>query len=1013
YDEAVEIWRHVNVELPGNTGFLMDQAVLEMRVGEMRTADQLCADVLEIDPKNTRAMMLRADLAEMSDMSDISVERLQEVINQTQDTLLRSRLRVRMANRCSVIAKRKPGLYTDDFILDQIRLAIEENPAEVGTISLYAEKCLQAKRYAESKKWAVHVLEKHNRHNIRAKIALFELALVEQRYDDAEQILHDRYINYDPTDPLRYYFLARLYTASGDYQEALRCVDKLEAAGEQGCVLTLLYHDLTESDWVPVTSVRRLYEHLNALRHEGFTFISPTDIPEVIGLPPGVNRMDPEFEEDDEADDAPPWTAIMIDHVRYGITGERKFKSARKRAKKSKKPMKVVAVTFDDALRAAFTLGSQVAEEVGVPFGMFAITKPQEEYTPSVAGWAEMREYVAQGTWVIGSHLYGAHYDQAADAEGWVMRMSLPNRLWLKEKNRLESMNEWDRRMRGEFRKSRKIMKEQLGEYDSEVPMVAYPYGDVGQESACNLSLMRNPSQSIVAEAARNYKVGFVQGMSGYTTAGDNPMLSRRHEPNWYDEGADVVLYAYEHHPIFMARKMRVEIAFLMNKPHLAEDMLKLLRRDGYPEELCRKISIDVRTHFRNLPSREIMPLVASTTIAAGAAAGGGNTVPAYYGARPDMALADASGGFDPFAEDSAAGAKSSLGDMELIAKYQEGEAAPWMYLSNPQVGGEISHSKANDQFEIWRYGLHGGLNLNRNLILSGEYYGSRIEQRIRPRWSAVMYDRFDLKAYTFEALKREARGRLTYRTPGGVTISASLGMAKMRFDYDDDIDYIDDLFEDEVGQETFREGDESSELIGDVAASWSPRDNLSVYVYYARDLVMSSVKSYSSDSVGAIARWKPSDRWHVSMRGQYWSYEDDNAMFLMQGDSFWEMMPDEGFWFGLDASTVSSSEASDFYWTPYWDQRVMAILRYLQVRQGYSFRLDMLIGLQREQGRMPRREEEVDLSTAADWEYAWGFSSAYNKRLYKHLDLFVDANVMALREYIDHRFLLGFNLGF
>jgi len=123
--------------------------------------------------------------------------------------------------------------------------------------------------------------------------------------------------------------------------------------------------------------------------------------------------------------------------------------------------------------------------------------------------------------------------------------------------------------------------------------------------------------------------------------------------------------------------------------------------------------------------------------------------------------------------------------------------------------------------------------------------------------------------------------------------------------------------------------------------------------------------------------------------------------------------MPDEGFWFGLDASTVSSSEASDFYWTPYWDQRVMAILRYLQVRQGYSFRLDMLIGLQREQGRMPRREEEVDLSTAADWEYAWGFSSAYNKRLYKHLDLFVDANVMALREYIDHRFLLGFNLGF
>ncbi|MDD4026342.1 MAG: polysaccharide deacetylase family protein, partial [Kiritimatiellae bacterium] len=857
----------------------------------------------------------------------------------------------------------------------------------MNTITLYAEKCLQAKRYDECKKWAVHVLEKHNRHNIRAKIALFELAIAEQRYDDAEQILHDRFVNYDPTDPLRYYFLARLQTARGDYQEALRCVDKLETAGEQGCVLTLLYHDLTESDWVPVTSVRRLYEHLSALRQEGFTFIPPTELPSVIGLPPGVNRMDPEWEDEDDEDDAPPWTALLIDHVRYGITGERKFKSAGKRARKVKRPMKIVSVTFDDALRAAFTLGSPVAEDVGVPFGMFVITKPSEDYTPSAAGWNEIKEYAAQGTWVIGSHLHGAHYEGAADAEGRDIRKSLPNRLWLKDKNRRESMNEWDRRMRGEFRKSRKILADQLGEQDSEVAMVAYPFGDVGQESSCNLSLMRNPSRSIVAEASRNYKVGFVQGVTGYTTAGDNPLLCRRHEPAWYDEGADVVTHAYENHPVFMARRMRVEIAFLMNKPHLAEKMLDLLRRDGYPEELCRKISADVRTHFRNLPSRDMTPLVASTTVAVGSVAGGGNTVPSYFGARSDLAGQADGGAFDPFADDSGNGNVSGMTDMERVSKYQEGQAAPWVYLSRPYVGGEISHSKANDQFEVWRYGMRGGLNLNRNLVLSGEYYGSDIEQRIRPRWSAVQYDRDDLQTYMFKALKREARGRLTYRTPGGVTLSGSLGMARMSFDYDDEIDFIDDLFEDEVGQETFREGDESSEMVGDVAASWSPRDNLGIYVYYARDLVMSAVKKYHSDAVGAIVRWKPSDSWHVSMRGQYWSYEDDNALFYLQGDSFWEMMPDEGVWFGLDASTVSSSDASDYYWSPYWDQRVMAILRYLQVWQGYSFRLDLMTGLQREQGRPPRREEDVDIAGAADWEFAWGFSSSYNKRVYKYLD--------------------------
>jgi hypothetical protein len=42
-----------------------------------------------------------------------------------------------------------------------------------------------------------------------------------------------------------------------------------------------------------------------------------------------------------------------------------------------------------------------------------------------------------------------------------------------------------------------------------------------------------------------------------------------------------------------------------------------------------------------------------------------------------------------------------------------------------------------------------------------------------------------------------------------------------------------------------------------------------------------------------------------------------------------------------------------------------------------------------------------------------WGASSTYNKRLGNYFDLFIDGSVMALREYIDHRFLIGFNLGF
>lgn len=1043
YDEAVTIWRMVNDELPGNVGFMMDQALLELRVGELKRADQLCLDVLALETSNIRALMLRADIADIADMSESSVERLQRVIDSTQEPKLRGRLRLRMAGRCDVINERKPGRYTEGFILEQIRIAIDENPADVASMVLYAEKCLKAKRYAECRKWAAQVLEKHNRHNIRAKNVLFELAIAERRFDDAEQILHDRFSNYDPTDPMRYYFEARLHMARGTYNDALRCIDQMEAAAEQGCVLTLLYHDLTESDWMPVTSVRRFYEHLNALRQEGFTFISPADIPSVVGLPPGTRRADPEPVE------SVPWTAQVIDHVRYGITGERKFKSGKKATKEPASPMKVVAVTFDDALRAAFMLGTPVAEEIGVPFGMFAITKPSPDYAPSVAGWGEMNEYAANGTWVVGSHLYGAHYDQTVDAEGKNIQMSLPNRLWLPEKNRLESMNEWDKRMRHEFRQSKKILTEHLGENDSPVGLVAYPYGDVGQESSCNLSLLRNPSQSIIAEASRNYQVGFVQSMSGYTAAGDNLLLSRRFEPNWFDEGADVVRHAYEYHPLFMARRTRVEIAFLMNKPHMADEMLAILKRDGYPEELCRRITVEVRAHFRSRPDREMRPLVASSSVAVDTASGG---------RQVSLPSVESSAPFDPFASEPVRGERSDLADYERVGQYQEGRADPWIYLSNPYVGGDISHSKANDQFEVLRYGAKAGLNLNRNLQLSADYYHNRIEQRTSPRWNRIpendrirwisddpgkypvltykgggslkadnitpyTYDemiadpnyRIDSRQiptdkYLFKAIKREARARLSYRTQDGVGLSAALGLAQMDL-RSGTAGIFDDYTWSSSGSSSLFDSD--AEVVGDIAATWAPRDDLSLYVFYARDLVTSAIKEIRSDSVGAVARWKPSDTWHLSTRGMYWSYEDDNALFYAQMESFWEMRRDLGVWFGIDASTTSASDASDYYWAPYWDQRIMGVLRYLQSWQGYSFRLDLMAGLHREDARPLRMVSDDGLSSGSDWETAWGITSSYNKRFWTNLDLFVDASVMALQEYIDHRFLIGFNLGF
>ena len=1044
YDEALRLLKHYNNELPGNAVAMMDQADLEIRVGELKMADQLCLDVLALEPENTRALSLRADLVEIGDMNDMHAERLKKLIEATPDPRLRSKLRQRMAVRCTSINKQKPGTHSEDFIHSQLLKAIEENPTDAGLQVFYAETCFIDKRKAESRKYAINVLEKLNRHNLRAKLVLFELALEEQRFDDADQILNDMFMHFAPTSPLRYYYAARVAMVRGAYRDALQLLEKLEDAAKQGCVLTLLYNDLTECDNLPVVSMRRINDHLTALRREGFKFISPTDIPKVLGTPKLTDDTDWEIKEEDPDEYiSVPWTARMIDNVRYGITGERKFKSvAKKVPQKQARPIKLVAVTFDGGLRSSFLLGSELADDIGVPFGMFVTTKPEKDYKPSIAGWKEIKERAASGLWVIGSNLYDAHNEKAVDQDGLDIRYPLSNRIWLPEKERLESLNEWDRRMRGEFRLSRNTLADQLGEDDSTVPMVAYPYGEIAQEEASNLFAVRNPVSSITSEAARKYDVGFIQTMNGYTTAGDDPIMSRRFIPHWYDDGVDVVRHAYEWHPLFMARKLRVELAFLMNKPHMAEEMLILLRRDGYPDDLCNQIVASMRMFFRNRPKHDMLPLLTSTSVPVDSVAGGNQQgsvaneaqttqtermyneqLKASKSSKPGQPIDPSSMPPTVLAATSSTvseqqreggGVESDWVDYDKSrAIFHEGEdTAPWIALAHPFIGAEVSHIKANDQFEILRWGGRAGLSLNQNTVLSVEYFESRIEQRIRPLWNAVSFDPDDLTTYIFKALKREARARLTYRTPGGVTLSGSLGLAKWERDYDPEKLYDLD-FEDRIGSDSFNVDDDDTTYIGDLSATWSPRDNLTLHVFYARDLVTSAVKPLDSDSVGAVARWKPDDGWHVTLRGQYWSYEDDNAMFYLQGDSYWEISPDMGIWFGIDASTISAADPSDYYWTPYWDKRVMGVMRYFQFWQGYTFRFDFLGGLQSGDSRAIRREDEQGFGAGSDWEIAWGFSSTYSKRVFKYVDIFVDGNVMAMRDYIDHRFLIGFTLSF
>lgn len=1053
YDEAVDIYRHINEELPGNTKLMLELASLELRVGELQAANQLCLDVLDIEPENTQAMTLRADVAEIAGQQDIRP--LLDLINNTEDPITRAFLRVRLANRCNLANQRSPGQFKTGFILDLLEKGIDEDPANVGYRVLYAERLVAAAAPAESAPTggatsgsshaggmylskahsvATEVLEKFNPNNTRAKMVLYEIALLERRFDDALQILEDRYSNFDDSDPMAYYYRARIDVMRGNYKEALEEIAYMEAAANQGCVLSLSYTDLTESDWMPATSVRRLHEHILALQREGWVLVSPTDIPKHIGLKPGERRADPKPEA------SVPALARFIDWMRWNITGKRKFDVNGKTEEDGyPRPKKVFTVTFDDALRSSLVLGTPIAADFGVPFGIFSPTEPSKEYVHSRANWQEMRDAAASGHWVVGSQLHNSYLKQAADPDGLDMRNALANRLWLPERARLESMNEWDRRMRREFTASRDGLRKELGDLDSPVSMVAYPYSDIGQEDACNLNAIRSPMQSILAQSERIYDLGFVKSASGYTCSGDSLLACRRYEPSWTLEGSDVVRHAYEYHPLFIARRQRAEIAMLMNRPNLANEMLVLLRRDGYPEDLCRMVENEMRNFFRNRPARDVRPLVSA----------GDSNVDLDDLEDPDNALDSDAVRENSTAREDALASAAEKDDKEPEEQdadqpegnVREGQVATDRYDLGPWASISAGHSKANDQIEISRLGLAAGLNLSRNTALSVEYGHAWLKQTIRPYWNALVITNgipYEDQKYVFKMEKQDLKINLSHRLATGTVLFGGAGVTqkKVKRTPSNPRNLVNEHNSaKQLGHRlvpVFTQPEDDETFLLTLGATWHPRDNLHFHAFYDHDFVSSASRNITYDSVAVRANWRPKDDWDLTSRVQYWSYEDDNAMFSALLESLWEVDEDLGVWLGFQLSTVTTSEPCDFYWTPYWDQRILSMLRYRQSWAGYLFTLDLTGGLQRESGREAyyypvEREKERDTvkdgvaihtyemelayeamdNPGTGWNLTWGVNAVLEKRLNTFFSFYLEGNIVALREYIDHSILL------
>ena len=558
YAEALPLWKEINASSHDNPDYMAQYAKALLNNAKVEEASALALEALELDDENVIALGVMVDAHQFGADRSTAADYLERLARAEPRDARKARILSRLTNlELKLWHQSRAESHLDNAIANSQKL-LNLRPKWVDAHLMLSEVLVGKRDYEAAEKRLKKVLAKFNPYNIRARKSLFEIYIEQQRFDEAEKIL-DRIADFNPLDPYLHYYRARLEFNRGDHNGALQHIEKLERAGTRGAVAVLLYHGLSTSDYDPVLSVSRFKEQLTALKQAGFKFITPQQIPKYFQeLPPAPQDLD------------------------------------------TYTPQRVAVVTFDDGRRDAFEKGTPVAREMGITFAMH-IPPPYIDNAESFfVNWDELSQYQDAGHWTIGSHLQNASDLAVLDSDG-TLAYPLPIRRWLPEENRRETEREYLSRIEHEYSQSYRELKAKLGK-NCNPNFLAYPYGDLGQQTFCNVSGVFDLN---LEHAAEHYDMGFIQSQFGYAVKGDNPLLYQRHEPKQEDSGAAVVAFTLENHPTFLARRMRAEFEALQGNYYSANQMIGLLERDGYPPRSLKDVKDYVSTRLTGKPSSD------------------------------------------------------------------------------------------------------------------------------------------------------------------------------------------------------------------------------------------------------------------------------------------------------------------------------------------------------------------------------------------------------------------------
>lgn len=141
-------------------------------------------------------------------------------------------------------------------------------------------------------------------------------------------------------------------------------------------------------------------------------------------------------------------------------------------------PPRSVYITFDDGPNGLWVYGDRILARHHMHGTVFLITG-RVDRRPYYLSWNEIRRMADSGRWDFQDHTHDLHRRAAVDASGNTASM-LANRLWLKDENRLETREEYEKRVTADIERS---FADFAGHGLPKPQVFAYPFSEATEKA--------------------------------------------------------------------------------------------------------------------------------------------------------------------------------------------------------------------------------------------------------------------------------------------------------------------------------------------------------------------------------------------------------------------------------------------------------------------------------------------------------------------------------------------------